>query len=155
MIPMMTRKYARPTGLALLKKKNIAAQAFAYTWWHGYFVPITHQGNEQRNQMTSVFDVDQKGISGVTAECESRLESSPVGKGIQAAQQPMQWGHRCFLSHRQELYFLHSQVVPEPQQPEVKYNFSSHEPDDVFTISWNIKNNQTVIIMLKADCDCI
>ena len=44
-------------------------------------------------------------------------------------------GHGRFLSHRQGLYLSHRQEVQETQQPEVKYNFSSHDPDVVITVS--------------------
>ena len=43
-------------------------------------------------------------------------------------------GHGRFLSHRPGLYLSHGQEVQETQQPEVKYNFSSHDPDDVCTV---------------------
>ena len=58
----------------------------------------------------------------------------PGGTRIQAVQQPVQRGHRRFLSYRPGLYLSHRQEEQETQQPEVKYNFLSHDPNDVCTV---------------------
>ena len=67
-------------------------------------------------------------------DCRVRIPIGiqPGGTRIQAVQQPVQWGR--FLSHRPGLYLSHRQEEQETQQPEVKYNFSSHDPNDVCTI---------------------
>ena len=49
-------------------------------------------------------------------------------------------GRRQFLSYRQELLSSSrqdKQVVPDIQQPEVKYNFSSYESDDGLPVTAN------------------
>lgn len=86
--------------------------------------------------MTSVFDAVPKVISGGTAECESQWATNSGGR-------------RHFLSHRQELLPSSSQDRQEGQdiqQPEVQYNFSSHESADVLPVTAFEYQEQSPII---------
>ena len=101
---------------------------------YSLFRPHNTPRGEQRNQMKSVFDAGQKVISGVTAECKSRLESNLGEQESKLSNNQFSGGHRRFLSHWGGLYLSHRQEVQEIQQPEVKHNFSSHDPNDVCTV---------------------
>ena len=135
---MTTRKSVRRMRERCKKRDNCSTGPHLHmvTWAIVilFFVPITHRGGKQRNQMASVFDAGQKVISGTTAECESRLESNLGAQESKLFNNQWSGGHRRFLSHRRGLYLSPRQEVQETQQPEVKYDFSSHNPSDVCTV---------------------
>ena len=135
---MTTRKFIRRMFERCRKRENCSTGPLIHVvpWAIVtlFFVPTTYRGGEQRNQMTYVFDAGQKIISCATAECESRLESNLGAQESKLSNNQFSEGHRRFLSHRPGLYLSHRQEVQETQQPEVKYNFSSHDPNDVCTV---------------------
>ena len=107
--------------------------------------------------MTSVFDAGQKGISGATAWCKSRLESNLGTQESKLSNNHCSvcaGGGRRFLSHRPGLYLSHRQEVQqETQQPEVKYNVSSHDPVPKFEYQEQSNNDNNAKGRLRLHLD--
>ena len=149
----MIRKYVKPTQERCRKRENcsIGLRLCAVMLAAGilFFVPTPSPRGEQQTQMTSVFDAVPKVISGGTAECESQwATNSGCRNPIDPTTCPM-GGAGVFFSHRQELLPSSSQDRQEGhdiQQPEVKYNFSSHESADVLPVTAFEYQEQSPII---------
>ena len=99
----------------------------------GDFVPTTHRGGEQQNQMTSVFDEGQKIISGATAECESRLESNLGAQESKLSNnQRSGWGRGkgtgVFFHIARGCTFHTDRKYKETQQPRLCYKRAGSAP---------------------------
>ena len=152
---MTTRQFVRRMRERCRKRENRSTGPYLHvvTWAIVTLVsvPTIHRGGEQRNQMTSVFDAGQKVMSGA-------MQSGilPGGTRVQAVQQPMQLGGAAgtgVFFHIARGCIFHTDRKHKKHNS-LKLSIIFHRMILTMCVlypSSNIKNNQAMIITLKAD----